>query len=46
MQEVMTMIAVRQGLVPEEDAEGVEPIVEENRDGRRFTSSHVRGTRC
>jgi hypothetical protein len=25
MQEVMTMIAVRQGLIPEEDAEGVEP---------------------
>ena len=25
MQEVMMMIAVRQGLVPEEDAEGVEP---------------------
>ena len=25
MQEVMMMIAVRQGLIPEEDAEGVEP---------------------
>jgi hypothetical protein len=25
MQEVMTMIAVRQGLIPEEDAEAVEP---------------------
>src|SRR5712664_3979458 len=27
MQEVMTMIARRQGLVPEEDAEGVEPAI-------------------
>jgi hypothetical protein len=35
MQEVMTMIAVRQGLVPEEDAEGVKPAVEESQDGRR-----------
>ena len=32
MQEVMTMIARRQGLMPEEDAEGVKPAVEENRD--------------
>src|SRR6266436_402091 len=46
MQEVMTMIAVRQGLIPEEDAEGIEPAVEESRDGRRFASSNVRGNRC
>jgi hypothetical protein len=46
MQEVMLLIARRQGLVPEEDAEGVEPIVEENRDERRIASSHVRGNRC
>jgi hypothetical protein len=43
MQEVMLMIARRQGLMPEEDAEGVEPAVEESRDGRRFEPSHVRG---
>ena len=46
MQEVMMMIAQRQGLIPEEDAEAVEPAVEESRDGRRFESSHVRGNRC
>src|ERR1700738_1342980 len=46
MQEVMLMIARRQGLIPEEDAEGVEPAVEESRAGRRFEPSHVRGNRC
>jgi hypothetical protein len=37
MQEVMMMIAVRQGLIPEEDAEGVEPV-KESRKGRRIAS--------
>ena len=47
MQEVMMMIAVRQGLVPPEAIENaVEPAVEESRDGRRFESSHIRGNRC
>ena len=32
MQEVMLMIARRQGMMPEEDAEGVEPTIEKNRD--------------
>src|SRR6266478_5731245 len=46
MQAVMQMIARRQGLLPEEDARGGEPAVEESRDGRRFESSHIRGNRC
>jgi hypothetical protein len=46
MQEVMLMIARRQGLMPEEEDEAVEPAVEESRDGRRFESSHIRGNRC
>jgi hypothetical protein len=46
MQDVLVMIAERQGLTPEEDAEGVELAVEESRDERRIASSHVRGNRC
>jgi hypothetical protein len=46
MQEVMMMIARRQGLMPPEEGEAVEPAVEESRDGRRIASSHVRGNRC
>jgi hypothetical protein len=46
MQEVMLMIARRQGLMPlEEGDEASEPAVE-SRDERRFESSHVRGNRC
>src|SRR5712671_5688533 len=45
MQAVMTMIAVRQGLLPPEEGEAVEPAVEESRDGRRIASSHIRGNR-
>ena len=46
MQEVMMMIAERQGMRPPEEGEAVEPAVEESRDGRRFESSHIRGNRC
>jgi hypothetical protein len=45
MQAVMLMIARREGLLPEEEDEAVEPAVE-SRDERRFASSHVRGNRC
>ena len=46
MQEVMLMIAQRQGLMPlEEGDETSEPAVE-IRDERRFASSNVRGNRC
>jgi hypothetical protein len=47
LQAAMTLIAVRQGLLPPEAIENaVEPTVEEGRDERRFASSHVRGNRC
>src|ERR1700724_2385715 len=46
MQEVMLMIAERQGMKPPEEGEAVEPAVEESRDGRRIASSHVRVNRC
>jgi hypothetical protein len=47
MQAVMKMMAIRQGLLPpEEGDEAIEPTVEDKPDGRRFASSHVRGTRC
>jgi hypothetical protein len=46
MQEVMLMIAQRQGMRPPEEGAAVGPAVEESRDGRRIASSHIRGNRC
>ena len=46
MQRVMLMMARRQGLIPPEDVEAVEPTVEDKPDRRQFESSHVRGNRC
>ena len=46
MQAVMLMIARREGLIPQEEDEAVELVVQESRDERRFASSNVRGNRC